>query len=79
MVTCSVESLTTHNEASLSKPWAVADAPHEFMEKLIGNIVGFESKPATTEFSVIEGLKESGLQESSDMAMLVEAATKNAR
>ena len=44
-----LEALTTHNEASLSKPWAVADAPHEFTEKLIGNIVGFESKPAAIE------------------------------
>ena len=88
-----LEALTAHNEASFSKPWAVADAPHEFTEKLIGNIVGFEmvisrlsgkwkvsqNQPQQNMIGVIEGLKESGLQESSDMAVLVGAATKNAR
>jgi transcriptional regulator len=86
-------ALTTHNEASFSEPWAVSDAPHEFTEKLIGNIVGFEmvisrlsgkwkvsqNQPQQNQASVLEGLKASGLHESSAMAVLVEAATKNAR
>lgn len=88
-----LEALTTHNEASFSEPWAVADAPHEFTEKLIGNIVGFEmvisrlsgqwkvsqNQPQQNQASVVEGLKASGQQDSSAMAALVEAATKNAR
>jgi transcriptional regulator len=88
-----LEALTTHNEASFPEPWAVSDAPHEFTEKLIGNIVGFEmvitrlsgkwkvsqNQPQQNQASVTEGLKASGLQDSSAMAVLVEAATKNAR
>ena len=87
-----LEALTTHNEASFSQPWAVSDAPHEFTEKLIGNIVGFEmvitrlsgkwkvsqNQPQQNQASVIEGLKASGQQESSAMAVLVDTE-KNAR
>jgi len=86
-------ALTTHNEASFLEPWAVSDAPHEFTEKLIGNIVGFEmvitrlsgkwkvsqNQPQQNQASVIEGLKASGQEESSAMAVLVDTATKNAR
>lgn len=88
-----LEALTTHSEASFSEPWAVSDAPHEFTEKLIGNIVGFEmvisrlsgkwkvsqNQPQQNQASVIEGLKASGLQDSLAMAALADAATKNAR
>ena len=88
-----LEALTTHNEACFSEPWAVSDAPHEFTEKLIGNIVGFEmvitklsgkwkvsqNQPQQNQSSVAEGLKASGLHDSSAMAVLVEAATKDAR
>jgi transcriptional regulator len=37
-----LENLTAHNEAAFSEPWAVSDAPHDFTEKLIENIVGIE-------------------------------------
>ena len=88
-----LEALTNHNESSFSEPWTVSDAPHEFTEKLIGNIVGFEmvitrlsgkwkvsqNQPQQNQASVIEGLKASGQQESSAMAVLVDTATKNAR
>lgn len=88
-----LEALTNHNESSFSEPWAVSDAPNEFTEKLIGNIVGFEmvitrlsgkwkvsqNQPQRNQASVIEGLKASGQQESPAMAVLVEAAAKNAR
>lgn len=88
-----LEVLTIHNEASFSEPWAVTDAPHEFTEKLIGNIVGFEmvisrlsgkwkvsqNQPQQNQASVIEGLKASGQQDSSAMATLVDATSKNAR
>ena len=89
-----LEALTNHNEASFVAPWAVADAPREFTEKLIGNIVGIEmvvarmsgkwkvsqNQPQQNQASVIEGLKATGRQDSSAMAVLVEAAAaKNAR
>ena len=88
-----LEALTTHNEASFSEPWAVTDAPRKFTEKLIGDIVGIEmvisklsgkwkvsqNQPQQNQVSVIEGLKDSGLPDASAMAVLVEAAKKNAR
>lgn len=88
-----LEALTAHNEASFAEPWAVSDAPHEFTEKLIGNIVGFEmvitkllgkwkvsqNQPQQNQASVIESLKARGQQESSAMAALVDMATKNVR
>ncbi len=88
-----LEALTTHNEASFAEPWAVADAPHEFTEKLIGSIVGIEmvisrlsgkwkvsqNQPQQNQASVIAGLKASGQQDSLAMALLVEAAAKNTR
>jgi transcriptional regulator len=88
-----LEALTTHNEASFSEPWAVSDAPHEFTEKLIGNIVGFEmvisrlsgkwkvsqNQPQQNQASIVEGLKANGQHDSSAMAVLVEASTNNAR
>jgi transcriptional regulator len=88
-----LNALTAHNEASFPEPWSVSDAPHEFTEKLIGNIVGFEmvisrlsgkwkasqNQPQQNQAGVIDGLKANGRQDSSAMAALVEAASKNAR
>ena len=85
-----LDALTTHNEASFPEAWTVSDAPREFTEKLIGSIVGFEmvitrlsgkrkasqNQPPQNQTSVIEGLKTSGAQDSSAMAVLVEAATR---
>ena len=86
-----LEALTAHNEAAFPAPWAVADAPHDFTEKLIQNIVGFEmvisrlsgkwkvsqNQPQRNQLSIAAGLKASGLQDASAMAVLVETATKN--
>lgn len=85
-----LEALTAHNEASFPEPWTVSDAPREFTQKLIGSIVGFEmvitrlsgkwkvsqNQPPQNQTSVIEGLQTSGAQDSSAMAVLVEAATR---
>jgi transcriptional regulator len=37
-----LESLTAHQEQGMEFPWAVADAPEEYTEKLISSIVGIE-------------------------------------
>jgi transcriptional regulator len=85
-----LEALTAHNEAGFAKPWAVSDAPHEYTEKLISNIVGFEivitrltgkwkvsqNQPAQNQASVIEGLGSSGLRDAAEMAALVAANVK---
>jgi transcriptional regulator len=35
-------ALTAEQEAGLSKPWAVADAPADYVEKMLGGVVGIE-------------------------------------
>ncbi len=85
-----LEALTDHNEANFSKPWTVADAPHEYTEKLIGSIVGIEivitklsgkwkvsqNQPAQNQASVIAGLNHSGMRDATAMAALVATGAK---
>lgn len=82
-----LEALTDHNEKNFTKPWAVADAPHEYTEKLITAIVGIEivitrlsgkwkvsqNQPAQNQAGVIAGLSNSKLCDAEAMAALVEA------
>ena len=86
-VRAQIEALTAHNEAGFARPWSVSDAPHEYTEKRIGAIVGFEivitkltgkwkvsqNQPAQNQASVIEGLNNSGLRDAAEMAALVAA------
>ena len=88
-----LEALTDQNEKSLPQPWAVSDAPHEFTQKLMGNIIGFEiviarlsgkwkvsqNQPPQNIAGVTEGLKASGQRDASAMVALVEEAMKNPR
>jgi transcriptional regulator len=92
-VRAQLEALTAHNEAGFAHPWAVSDAPYEYTEKLIGNIVGFEivitkltgkwkvsqNQPAQNQASVIAGLSNSDLHDAEAMAALVAANAKNAQ
>lgn len=88
-----LESLTTRSEAAFSEPWAVSDAPSEFIEKLIGSIVGIEinitklsgkwkmsqNQPERNQDSIISGLRMGGNPEATSMAVLMEAEAKKAR
>lgn len=88
-----LEALTTHSEAAFSEPWAVSDAPSEFIEKLIGSIVGIEinitklsgkwkvsqNQPERNQDSIISGLRTCGNPEAISMAVLMEAEAKKAR
>ena len=79
-----LEAMTAHHEATFPQPWAVSDAPHDFTEKLIEQIVGIEitvsrlsgkwkvsqNQSAENQNSVINGLHKSGKLE---MAALVAA------
>ena len=90
-VRAQLEALTAHNEAGFAHPWAVADAPHEYTEKLIEAIVGFEivitklsgkwkvsqNQPAQNQASVIAGLNGSDQRDAETMAALVAANAKN--
>jgi len=77
-----LEALTTEHEANFPAPWAVSDAPSDFTERLIAQIVGIEihltllqgkwkvsqNQPPENRNGVIKGLNESGKPE---MAALV--------
>ena len=90
-VRAQLEALTAHNEAGLAQPWAVSDAPHEYTEKLLEAIVGFEiaitrlsgkwkvsqNQPKQNQASVIEGLGSSGKRGAAEMAALVAANARN--
>lgn len=92
-VRAQLETLTDCHEANLPKPWAVADAPPEFTEKLIESVVGIEivitklsgkwkvsqNQPAQNRAGVIEGLRSFGHRDAAAMAALVEAWTKGVR
>lgn len=77
-----LEALTAEHEANFPAPWAVSDAPLDFTERLIAQIVGIEihlsrlqgkwkvsqNQPPENRNGVIKGLNESGKPE---MAALV--------
>jgi transcriptional regulator len=85
-VRAQIEALTAHNEFGFAHPWSVSDAPHEFTDKLIEAIVGFEivitklsgkwkvsqNQPAKNQAGVIAGLNSSGHRDAEAMAALIE-------
>ena len=84
-----IEALTTRNEASLPHPWAVTDAPDDYIEKMISAVVGIEiqitrlsgkwkvsqNQPGENQTGIVEALRSSG---NNAMAGLVEARAKTA-
>ncbi len=83
-----LETLTDAHEATFSTPWALSDAPADYIDKLLSAIVGIEivitrlegkwkvsqNQPSHNQDGVIAGLK---LQESGTaMASLVEQAAQ---
>jgi transcriptional regulator len=84
-----IETLTTHNEAPLPHPWAVTDAPGDYIEKMIAAVVGIEieitrlngkwkvsqNQPAENQAGVVEALRNSG---NNAMTELVETRAKAA-
>lgn len=84
-----LEAMTTHHEAAFPQPWVVSDAPSDFIENIIQQIVGIEitltrllgkwkvsqNQPAENQRSIIQGLRKSGQVE---MAGLVAAKTPDA-
>jgi len=88
-----LEALTGHNESAFPKPWAVSDAPPEYIEKIMAAIVGVEmaitklvgkwkvsqNQPAQNQAGIISGLKASDLPNAEAMAAMVEARANSAR
>lgn len=82
-----ITKLTDQHEASQAHQWKVADAPADFTERLLGNIVGVafsvkriqgkwkvsQNQPIQNQNSVITGLLEKGGDTSSQMASLVKS------
>ena len=78
-----VSALTASNEAALPQPWAVTDAPPDYIEKMLGAIVGIEitvtrllgkwkasqNQPAENRASLIAALEKTG----NPMAELIRA------
>ena len=69
-----ISALTATNEAALPQPWAVTDAPADYIEKMLGAIVGIEitinrllgkwkvsqNQPAANQASLIAALEKAG-------------------
>jgi transcriptional regulator len=80
-----LEKLVSQNEKQFSKPWALQDAPADFIEKMIGAIVGIEivitrlsgkwkasqNQPAENREGVIQGLRKSDLPDAAGMANMI--------
>ena len=85
-----LEALTCQSEAGLAAPWAVADAPREYIDRLAAEIVGIEmvitrlngkwkasqNQSPENQAGVVAGLGEQGATE---LAALVEAACRQPR
>jgi transcriptional regulator len=69
-----ISALTAANEVALPQPWAVTDAPADYIEKMLGAIVGIEisitrllgkwkvsqNQPAVNQASLIAALEKAG-------------------
>ncbi len=85
-----LENLTTQHEAPLSEPWSIADAPREYIDKMMTAIVGIEivirkihgkwkvsqNQPEQNQESIVVGLQEQNTGATVAMAQLVEQAGK---
>lgn len=85
-----LEALTARQEAAFNHPWSVSDAPQEFVDRMIGAVVGIEivitrlqgkwktsqNQPPQNRSGVAAGLEASGDQNAQDMAALVNQASR---
>jgi transcriptional regulator len=86
-----VTALTTRHEASREAPWAVSDAPSDYIEKMVGAIVGIEmpitrvtgkwklsqNRSERDRAGVVDGLLGEGSESAATMAALVKAGLDN--
>lgn len=82
-----ISELTDHHESQQAHPWRISDAPDEYIERLLKNIVGIEltinrlqgkwkvsqNQPAANRESVIAGLHGQGAEGQNQMAELIKA------
>jgi transcriptional regulator len=86
-----LNKLTDQNEARFPEPWAVADAPVDFTEKLLDSIIGIEleitrligkwkvsqNQPEQNQHSVIQGLNSTNNPSASIMAGFIKVEMKH--
>jgi transcriptional regulator len=84
-----VTALTAQEEAAFPHPWQVADAPADYVEKMLGAVVGIElaitrlvgkwktsqNQPPQNRAGVVAGLRVRGTPDDLDMAGLVAGLT----
>ncbi len=87
-----LEALVSRHEAQSAVPWSIADAPPDFIGRMIESIVGFEivisrlqgkwkvsqNQPAVNRASVIDNLRQRGDANALEIARLVEEASRDA-
>ena len=80
-----VESLTQQQESAFAEPWAVSDAPADYVEKMLAAIVGIEltitslegkwktsqNQPAGNRAGAAQGLQALGTDQARAMAQLI--------
>ena len=80
-ISAQIEELTAHSEASFAQPWQVDEAPADYIEKLIGAVVGIEivitrlvgkwkvsqNQPMENRIGVMKGLRAAGHAEMAEM------------
>lgn len=80
-----LETLVASHEAGFAEPWHIADAPPDYIEKMLGAIVGIEiviselsgkwktsqNQPGINRAGVVAGLRRQGSDDALQMAELV--------
>jgi transcriptional regulator len=80
-----LETLVESHEAAFAEPWHIADAPPDYIGKMLGAIVGIEiviselsgkwktsqNQPGINRAGVVAGLREQGTDDTLSMAELV--------
>ncbi len=81
-----LEAFTAQHEAAFPPPWRLADAPDDYVEKMLAAVVGIEiavtrlvgkwktsqNQPARNKEGIARGLREVGGEAAAEMAKLVE-------
>lgn len=88
-----MEELTGQQEARMARPWAVDDAPRDYIDRMVSAVVGIEipidslvgkwkvsqNQPAANQVTVQQGLQGLGTETGAAMAGLVDAFGVNAK
>jgi transcriptional regulator len=88
-----LEALVSRHESASQAPWSIADAPPDFIERMMEAIVGFEivisklsgkwkmsqNQPAANRAGVVEGLRQRAGASDIEVAQWVEEASRHGR